>query len=98
LATFSSEKQIRKNGTDLFPKVILWQLPHKKKSRRQHQADKGGLPIIESSPWVRSNSIAPSKKLHNYANPYTFRILKATIKAIMNYEKLRSGKATKTTS
>jgi hypothetical protein len=40
----------------------------KKESRRQHQADKGGLPIIVSFPWVRSNSIVPSKKLHNYAN------------------------------
>jgi len=65
------------------------QLPQKRKNRRQHQADKGGLPIIESFPWVRSNSIVPSKKPHNYANPYTF----ATIKASMNYEKLRSGNA-----
>ena len=56
--------------------MILYQLPHKK-SRRQHQADKGGLPIIESFPWVRSNSIVPSKKLHNYANPYTLRTVKS---------------------
>jgi hypothetical protein len=60
--------------------------PDKKKSRRQHQAEKSGLPIIESSPSVRSNSLVPSKKLHNYANPYTFATIKATIKAIMNYE------------
>jgi hypothetical protein len=52
------------------------------KSRRQHRADKGGLPNIESSPSVRSNSLVPSKKLHNYANPYTF----TTLKARMNYE------------
>jgi hypothetical protein len=66
--------------------MILCQLRQKQKNRHQHQADKGGLTIIESSPWVRSNSLVPSKKLHNYANPYTFTNIKATIKAIMNYE------------
>jgi hypothetical protein len=32
------------------------------KSRHQHQADKGGLPVIESFPTVRSNSLVTSKK------------------------------------
>ena len=53
---------------------------NKKKSRRQHKADKGGLPVIESSPWVRSNSLVTSKKLHNYANSYTFTTVKASMK------------------
>ena len=35
-------------------------LPHKEKSRRHHQADKGGLFIIESSPTIRSNSFVIS--------------------------------------
>jgi len=66
--------------------MILCQLRQKQKNRRQHQADKGGLPINESSPWFRSNSIVPSKKLYNYANSYTFTNIKATIKEIMNDE------------
>jgi hypothetical protein len=37
------------------------QLPHKQKSRRQHQADKDGLLIVEYSPTVRSNSFVISK-------------------------------------
>jgi hypothetical protein len=53
---------------------------HKKKNRRQHQADKGGLSIIVSLPSVRSNSFAPSRKLHNYAITYTFTALKASHK------------------
>jgi hypothetical protein len=59
--SFVSAKQAKKNNGAYFPKVILCQHPHKNKSRRQHQADKGGLSIIESIPWVRSNSIVPSK-------------------------------------
>jgi hypothetical protein len=62
------------------------QLPHKQKSRRQHQADKGGLPIIESSPRVRSKSFVTSKELHNYAITYTFTTPKSMLKASMNYE------------
>jgi hypothetical protein len=42
----------------------------KQKNRRQHQADKGGLLIIEFSPTVRSNSFVISKKLHIVKGKY----------------------------
>jgi len=44
------ESFYEKNGAVLSPKPILSNFPRKQKSRRQHQADKGGLPIIESFP------------------------------------------------
>jgi hypothetical protein len=60
---------------------------HKQKNRRQHQADKGGLPVIKSTEEVRIPSLIPSQKQHNYSisilllspqvneeNPETFEV------------------------
>jgi len=62
-------------------------LPPKRKSRRQHQADKGGFPIIESFPGVRIPSFVPSKKLHDYR--FFILLLSGKVKGgiqRMNYE------------
>jgi hypothetical protein len=52
---------LRKGQVPIHGLIIFRQFPQKQKSRRQHQADKGGLPIIESSLWVRSNSFVTTK-------------------------------------
>jgi hypothetical protein len=77
----------REKHSDLFTKLFLHHSRPNGKAARQHQADKGGFPIIESFPGVRIPSFIPSKKLHDYG--FFIHLLPGKVKGglqRLNYE------------